>query len=71
MLDFVKIVYEESNKKRGDYIYPDFIVKRSQDLMVRGKDFYAVWDEENNLWSTSEDRVFDLIDKMAYEYAYS
>ena len=68
MLDFVKVVYE-NNTKHGDYIYPDFIVKRSQDLMIRGKDFYAVWDEENNIWSTSEDRVFDLIDEMLYRYA--
>ena len=43
-------------------LYPDFIVKRSQDLMVQGKTFYAIWDEEKGLWSRDEYDVQRLVD---------
>lgn len=43
-------------------VYPDFRLIRSKDLMVRGKSFYAIWDEEANLWSTDEYDVPRLID---------
>ena len=43
-------------------IYPIFIAKKSKDLMIRGKDFYAVWDERKNCWSTNQDDVVDMID---------
>lgn len=50
-------------------IYPDFIVGRSQDLMVRGQAFYAVWDEEAGLWSTDEYAVQRLVDAELTAYA--
>ena len=31
-------------------IYPEFLVDESKDLMVRGKDFYAVYDEDSGMW---------------------
>ena len=41
-------------------ISPDFDVNlRTEDLMVRGGDFYAVWDEDEGLWSTNEQTVTD------------
>ena len=44
-LDFV--VISARSKKRGVVeIYPKFIIKRSEDLMIRGGDFYAIWVEE-------------------------
>lgn len=43
-------------------IYPKFNTKQSEDLMVRGGDFYAVWDERNGCWSTRQDDVIDMID---------
>ena len=30
--------------------------------MARGGAFYAVWDEENNIWSTDEYRLRDIVD---------
>lgn len=61
MLDFITISVREA--KKGVFeIYPDFIVKKSKDLMIRGSDFYAIWDEENGLWSTDEGRAIELID---------
>ena len=44
-------------------ISPAYSLSRPKDLMIRGKRFYAIWDEERNLWSTSEFRAFELIDK--------
>lgn len=43
-------------------VYPDYRVGRSNDLMVRGKSFYAVWDEEKGLWSRDEYDVARFVD---------
>ena len=37
--------------------------------MVRGKAFYAIWDEETGLWSTDEYDVQRLVDKELRAYA--
>lgn len=49
-------------------ISPKFIMKKSKDLMVRGGDFYAIWDEERKMWSTDEDDVVRLIDNEINRY---
>ena len=56
--------------KRGIIeIYPKFIIKNpSQDLMIRGGDFYAVWLEDRGLWSTSEQDVIHLVDRELDRY---
>ena len=61
MLDFLKIT-TRSVKNGVTEIYPKFIIKKSNDLMIRGGDFYAIWVEELGLWSTDEDDVIRLID---------
>ena len=66
-MDFYRI--RERVTKNGIEVYPDFIVSRSKDLMVRGKSFYAIWDEEAGLWSTDEYRVQQLVDAELYSYA--
>ena len=66
-MDFYRIK-ERSVKKGLVEIYPDFRICRSKDLMVRGKAFYAIWDEEAGLWSTDEYDVQRLIDKELAEY---
>jgi energy-coupling factor transporter ATP-binding protein EcfA2 len=66
-VDFYEIK-ERSLKKGVVEIYPDFKVCRSKDLMVRGKGFYAVWDEEKGLWSTDEYDVQRLVDADLMEY---
>jgi energy-coupling factor transporter ATP-binding protein EcfA2 len=60
-MDFYQIK-ERSIKKGVIEIYPDFKVCRSKDLMVRGKSFYAIWDEDKGLWSTDEYDVQRLVD---------
>lgn len=66
-MDFYQIK-ERSTKNGVIEIYPDFKVCRSKDLMVRGRSFYAIWDEERGLWSTDEYDVQRLVDAdlMAY-----
>ena len=44
-------------------IYPDFIIKKTKDLMIRGGDFYAIWVEERGLWSTDENDALEMIDR--------
>lgn len=66
-MDFLRIS-ERNPKKDLIEIYPTFKAKTSKDLMIRGKDFYAIWDEDKGLWSTSQDDVVDMIDKALDNY---
>ena len=61
MLDFLRVATRQP-KKGVLEIYPKFIYCPSSDLMVRGGDFYAIWDAEKNLWSTDENTAVRLID---------
>lgn len=60
-VDFYKI-QSRSTKAGVLEVYPDFRVVRSKDLMVRGRSFYAIWDEELGLWSQDEYDVARLVD---------
>ena len=66
-MDFYKIK-ERVGKNKVVEIYPDFQVGPSKDLMVRGKSFYAIWDEAVGLWSTNELDVPRLVDQELYAY---
>lgn len=44
-------------------VYPEFFVEHSEDLMVRGKKFYAMWDEDKGLWNTALLDAQKAIDK--------
>jgi len=66
-MDFYEI--KERNPKKGVIqICPDFSVNRTKDLMVRGKSFYAVWNEESGMWSTDEYDVPRIVDRDLYSY---
>ena len=66
MLDFVSVATRTRNKVTE--VYPKFIIKKSSDLMIRGRDFYAIWVEDRGLWSTDEDDVVQLVDRELSEY---
>lgn len=66
-MDFYQIK-ERTIKNGVREVYPDFTVGRSKDLMVRGKSFYAIWDEEAGMWSTDEYDVPRLVDAELSEY---
>ena len=61
-MDFYTIKTRPGKQKGVFEVYPDFRVIRSKDLMVKGKSFYAIWDEEKGLWSTDEFDVQRLVD---------
>ncbi len=69
-MDFFTVGIREGSR-RGDppEIFPDFTVGRSKDLMVRGRAFYAIWDEEAGLWSTDEYDVQRLVDDELRKFA--
>lgn len=61
MVDFLSIATRST--KNGIEVYPKFkIHPKSKDLMIRGGDFYAIWNEEIGLWSTNEDDALCIID---------
>lgn len=68
MLDFFTVT---TRVKKPGYteIYPRFQVKPTEDLMIRGGDFYAVWVEDRGLWSTDEYDVVQLVDRELTKYA--
>ena len=70
MLDFMEPSYKSVKQGKEIYeIYPSFNIIRSKDLMIRGGDFYAVWNEDEHLWSTDEDILIKLIDRELDIYA--
>lgn len=68
MLDFITIS-TRSGKRGVIEIYPKFIIKKPNDLMIRGGDFYAIWIEERGLWSTDEQDAVQIIDRELDRYA--
>lgn len=68
-MDFFNIATRES--KGVLEVYPNFVVRRSTDLMIKGRSFYAIWDEQAGLWSTDEYDVQRLVDAELTAYAES
>lgn len=63
MLDFLMFEKHFVNKTGKMEIYPTFrLYPKPKDLMIKGGDFYAVWIEDKQIWSTDEDDVLALID---------
>ena len=50
------------------YVFPKFKMMKSKDLMIRGRDFYAIWDADRKMWSTDEDDAIRLIDRELDKY---
>lgn len=68
MVDF--LIISTRTTKNGVDIYPKFrLYPKSQDMMIRGGDFYAIWIEELGLWSTNEDDALSIIDSALTKYA--
>ena len=69
-MDFYQIqLTNPKNKNDLPKWFPDWTVGRSKDLMVRGRAFYAIWDEEKGLWSTDEYDVQRLVDQDLHRHA--
>jgi energy-coupling factor transporter ATP-binding protein EcfA2 len=67
MLDFL-VISSRSTKRGSMEVYPKFIIKKSSDLMIRGGDFYAIWNENKGLWCTDENDALMMIDKELDDY---
>lgn len=68
-MDFYQVKEREIPKKGVTEVYPDFVVRPSKDLMVRGGSFLAIWNDKLGLWSTNEYDVQELIDADLYAHA--
>ena len=71
MLDFWTVATKSKSSRDEDmvHVYPKFIINpRTKDLMIRGGDFYAVWDEKSGMWSQDEKTVIDIVDEELRDY---
>ena len=72
MLDFVmissRVLKSKNNKQEYIEVAPKFKVGSTDDLMIRGGKFYAIWDETIGLWTTDERRAWALIDNELRKY---
>lgn len=70
MLDFLSIIEEPKKVNGRDVIWvsPDFRLHPRTDLLLKGKDFYAVWDADNNIWSRDEIDAILIIDGEICRY---
>lgn len=70
-LDFFTIKHHVIEKRDGTYvdIYPDFLNKASDDLMIRGGKFYAVLNKDTGFWDTNEYRIQQVVDEELKKYA--
>lgn len=68
-MDFFKVRHRFVKTKDSYEIYPEFVVKPCKDIMVRGHNFYAVWDEELGMWNTNELRLQEFIDNALWAKA--
>lgn len=70
-MNFVTIKSSYVKSRDATVIHPSFSVSKKVDnILCKGKSFYAIWDEKNNRWSTDEYDVVDYVDRLiddAYE----
>lgn len=68
-MDFVRIKTKIVKSTGSMVIFPVFKVGKTKDLMIRGGDFYAFWDEEKGIWNQDVYDLFKQVDKMLREYS--
>ena len=65
MLDFVTVALTKT--RDGTVVRPEFITYKGdgevKDIMVKGGDFYAFWDENKTMWNRNEHDAYREIDK--------
>lgn len=62
-MDFIRVAAKE-NKDGTREFFPSLQVLRSQDLVIRGGQFVAIWDEETGLYSRKMYDAADIIDRV-------
>lgn len=61
-MDFMEPSWRIRKAGTPPEVYPRFTTKKNKDLMIKGGEFYAIWDERKGMWSQDMDDVVDLID---------
>ena len=67
-MDFFTLVIKE-NRDKTISIRPDWLIARSNDVMIRGGSFYAIWDHERSTWSTDQYDFVRLVDGFVIKEA--
>ena len=71
-LDFFTIKHRITQKRTGTIIdvYPEFLIRDSNELMVRGGGkFYAVLNKNTGFWETNEIRIQQYVDEELKAYS--
>ena len=61
-MDFIRVAFKE-NKDGTREFYPALLAIESQDLVIRGGQFVAIWDEDTKLYSKQQSHIPDIIDR--------
>jgi energy-coupling factor transporter ATP-binding protein EcfA2 len=61
-MDFIRVAHKE-NKDGTREFYPSLQAIESSDLVIRGGQFVAIWDEDTGLYSRMQSHVPDIIDR--------
>lgn len=61
-LDFLCPKYKYNKTLDRIEVYPTFIIGKTKDLMIRGKDFYAIWNDDTKLWTIDETEAIAMMD---------
>lgn len=69
MLDFMEVIAKKGRGNSDPRAIPNFKLVDTEDLMIKGRQFYAIWDEENELWTKDYARAVELIDKEIQKFA--
>ncbi len=74
-MDFVEIratAKTGRGKVETTIVYPEFVVSKFDDIMIRGGSFYAFWDDRKESWTFDEielaKRIDELVDEKASEF---
>jgi hypothetical protein len=62
-LDFFNVGCLINKKAETVSIFPEFLVRRNQDILVRGGKFYAVIDPKTGFWRTDERIIQEYVDE--------
>ena len=69
MLDFMEVITKKGKGNSESRAVPNFKLVETKDIMIKGGKFYAIWDEENKLWSKDYARAIEIIDKEIQKFA--
>lgn len=69
MYDFLSVKKNFVAKKQRYEYSPAFMAKpKLKDLMIRSRDFYAIFNPDTGFWVTDEAEAIEMIDRQVYEY---